>query len=129
VVFDKIAWNHQQFWVRYPSLNDEVKVGNVYMHLLFQAGDGFIKNWEEPQRLFEVLFQKFLCELVRKVAVSSVRCLLLSLLHRLSSHHVSSVPIGGIHVYTMLGEALCTSWAQHWTMARYHDIDSFDGID
>lgn len=67
---DNIAWNHQQFTVEYPSLKDEVQVGSVYMRLWLQAGDGFIKTWEEPLRLFELLFRRFLCELDRNTTVS-----------------------------------------------------------
>lgn len=65
-----IAWNHQQFRVRYPSLDNEVRVGDVYMRLWLQAGDGFIRSWEEPLRLFEHLFRRFLCEIDRNTAVS-----------------------------------------------------------
>jgi len=60
-----IAWNHQQFSVDYPSLENEVKVGGsrgVYMRLWLQAGDAFIKTWDDPLRLYEQLFRKFLCE-------------------------------------------------------------------
>ena len=71
---DSVAWNHQQFQVKYPSLENEVKVGNVYMRLWLQAGDGFIKSWEEPVRLFELLFRRFLCEIDRN---SKVRAFLL----------------------------------------------------
>jgi hypothetical protein len=62
---DNIAWNHQQFSVEYPSLENEVKVGGtrgVYMRLWLQAGDSFIRTWDEPVRLFEQLFRRFLCE-------------------------------------------------------------------
>lgn len=74
---DHIAWNHQQFTVAYPSLDDEVRVGNVYMRLWLQAGDGFIKSWDEPVRLFEILFRRFLCELDRNagVTIMCIRCL------------------------------------------------------
>ena len=50
----RVAWNHQQYSVGYPSLKDEVRVGNVYMRLWLEAGDAFIKTWAEPIRLFEV---------------------------------------------------------------------------
>jgi DnaJ family protein C protein 13 len=74
---DKMAWNHQQFAVIYPSLDTEVKVGTVYMRLWLQAGDGFIRSWEDPCRLFELLFRRFLCELDRNPMVTNmcVRCL------------------------------------------------------
>ena len=71
---DNIAWNHQQFSVDYPSLENEVRVGGtrgVYMRLWLQAGDSFIKTWEEPVRLFEQLFRRFLCESDRNPKVSS----------------------------------------------------------
>lgn len=67
---DAIAWNHQQFHVKYPSLDNEVKVGNVYMRLWLQAGDGFIRSWDDPVRLFELLFRRFLCEIDRNTKVS-----------------------------------------------------------
>jgi len=67
---DGVAWNHQQFRVNYPSLDGEVKVGSVYMRLWLDAGDGFIKSWEEPLRLFELLFRRFLCEIGRNEQVS-----------------------------------------------------------
>jgi DnaJ family protein C protein 13 len=74
---DKIAWNHQQFGIEYPSLDSELRVGSVYMRLWLQAGEGFIKTWDEPLRLFEVLFRRFLTELDRntKVTVMCIRCL------------------------------------------------------
>jgi hypothetical protein len=73
----QIAWNHQQFGIDYPSLQNELRVGSVYMRLWLQAGDGFIKTWEEPLRLFELLFRRFLCEMDRnpKVTVMCIRCL------------------------------------------------------
>jgi DnaJ family protein C protein 13 len=67
-----IAWNHQQFHVQYPSLDNEVKVGDVYMRLWLQAGDAFIRSWDEPVRLFEHLFRRFLCEVDRNEKVSSL---------------------------------------------------------
>ena len=73
--FENIAWNHQQFRVRYPSLDNEVKVGDVYMRLWLQAGDGFIRSWEEPLRLFEHLFRRFLCEIDRNSKVGLHWCM------------------------------------------------------
>lgn len=69
---DGIAWNHQQFKVSYPSLENELVVGNVYMRLWLEAGEGFIKSWEEPVRLFEHLFRRFLCEIDRDEQVSQL---------------------------------------------------------
>jgi DnaJ family protein C protein 13 len=71
---EAIAWNHQQFRVKYPSLDNEVKVGNVYMRLWLQAGDGFIRSWEDPVRLSELLFRRFLCEIDRDIKVRPLFC-------------------------------------------------------
>jgi len=64
------AWNHEQFCVSYLSLNDEVQVGGVYMRLWLQTGDSFIKTWDDPARLFELLFRRLLCDMDRDVMVS-----------------------------------------------------------
>ncbi|CAJ1946333.1 unnamed protein product [Cylindrotheca closterium] len=73
----KIAWNHQQFGIDYPSLKNELCVGNIYMRLWLQAGEAFIKTWDEPVCLFELLFRRFLCEMDRdsKVTIMCIRCL------------------------------------------------------
>ena len=68
--FDHFAWNHQHFRVNYASLDKEVRVGDIYMRLWLDAGDAFIRSWEEPVRLFENLFRRFLCELDRDKTVS-----------------------------------------------------------
>lgn len=85
---DRVAWNHQQFTVEYPSLASEVKVGSVYMRLWLEAGEGFIRNWDDPVRLFELLFRKFLCEMDRDrtISVMCIRCI-----ERLYSAHASAI--------------------------------------
>lgn len=64
-----IAWNHEQFSVQYPSLEKEVRVGSVYMRLWLEASDSFIKTWDHPIRLFELLFRRFLCDFDQNVVV------------------------------------------------------------
>ncbi len=67
---ENVAWNHQQFTIHYPSLKDEVRVGSVYLRLWLQASDSFIKTWNEPVRLFELLFRRLLCDIDRNANVS-----------------------------------------------------------
>lgn len=81
---DAIAWNHQQFRIKYPSLDNEVKVGNVYMRLWLQAGDGFIRSWDDPVRLFELLFRRLLCEIDRNIKV----CLRIIMFERFTQRRV-----------------------------------------
>ncbi|GKY91883.1 hypothetical protein MPSEU_000159900 [Mayamaea pseudoterrestris] len=85
---DNVAWNHQQFKVKYPSLDNETMVGNIYMRLWLNAGDGFIRAWDEPLSLFELLFRKFLCEIGRddKMANMCIRCM-----DRLYAIHASKI--------------------------------------
>jgi len=84
----RVAWNHQQYRVTYPSLVDEVRVGNVYMRLWLEAGDSFIRTWEEPVRLFELLFRRLLCDMDRDMKITNmcIRCL-----ERLYGHHINTI--------------------------------------
>ncbi|GMI07357.1 hypothetical protein TrLO_g7538 [Triparma laevis f. longispina] len=84
----RVAWNHQQYSVAYPSLRDEVRVGNVYMRLWLEAGDGFIKSWDEPVRLFELLFRRLLCDMDRDTNITNmcIRCL-----ERLYAWHINTI--------------------------------------
>ena len=66
----KIAWNHEQFNVEYPSLENEVRVGSVYMRLWLEASESFIKTWDDPMRLFELLFRRLLCDIDQNRSVS-----------------------------------------------------------
>lgn len=121
----EIAWNHQQFRVPYPSLENEVKVGNVYMRLWLQAGDGFIRSWDEPLRLFEHLFRRFLCEVDRNTAVrfsATIRFLVTSSLIR-----YFLFVLGNGDVYSMLGAALCHPRVQDWSVYRRYDFGSLHG--
>ena len=58
----KIVWNYQQFKVLYPSLRDEMKVGNVYIRHFLESNDSFIVGLENPSHivLFEKLFRRVL---------------------------------------------------------------------
>ncbi len=68
----EFAWNHVQFQVQYPSLESEVKVHNVYMRLWLQAGDAFIKSWDQPIRLYEGLFRRLLLDMDRNVVLANM---------------------------------------------------------
>jgi len=86
----RVAWNHQQYTVPYPSLRDEVRVGSIYMRLWLEAGDTFIKAWDTPERLFELLFRRLLCDIDRNTKVTNmcIRCL-----ERLYIHHSNKIGV------------------------------------
>ena len=120
---DAIAWNHQQFRIDYPSLDNEVKVGNVYMRLWLQAGDGFIRSWDEPIRLFEHLFRRFLCEVDRdeKVSAWSDRHPVSWFLDSSQLTDAFDRFAGHRNVYSMFRTSLRYSCFHHWAFYRCDD--------
>ncbi len=75
----KIAWNYQQFFVRYESLKDEMQVGPIYVRYFLEAGDSFLRSLENPSHgvLFEKLFRRMLSSVESNPAVSILctRCI------------------------------------------------------
>lgn len=59
---DNIIWNFHAFSVSYQSLlNNEVKVGSIYLRVFLQAGDSLVaKSLSNPRDLFEAIFRRFL---------------------------------------------------------------------
>jgi hypothetical protein len=111
----EIAWNHEQFSVLYPSLEKEVQVGSVYMRLWLQASDSFIKTWDDPVRLFELLFRRFLCEIDRNVLVRIIGMFFLSCFLTNHSHFFWICISGCKHVHkvprTFVLHSCCKNWA------------------
>lgn len=60
---ESIAWNHMEFEVSYPSLVDEVRVGDYYLRVLLQHNQPTgclaidVKN---PVEFFDELYRRFL---------------------------------------------------------------------
>ncbi|KAH9580066.1 DnaJ domain [Trypanosoma melophagium] len=52
-----IAWNYREFEVRYPSLNDELKIGRHYPRLLFEVKNPVIAR---PREFFNDMYHRFL---------------------------------------------------------------------
>jgi hypothetical protein len=76
----KIAWNYQQFVIRYSSLFNEMKVGNIYIRYFLDAGESFLRQLENPSHvlLFEKLFRRILVNLDSNssLAVLCAKCLI-----------------------------------------------------
>ena len=51
-----MAWNYQQFHVRYESLRNEMQVGSIYIRYFLDAGESFLRSLENPSHI--VLFEK-----------------------------------------------------------------------
>lgn len=60
-----ISWNHQEFEVLYQCLNDEIKIGSVYLRLLLEQGE-LTSNHDaasdayNPSEFFNDLYHRFL---------------------------------------------------------------------
>lgn len=68
----QVAWNYQQFSVRYESLRDEMQVGPIYVRHFLDAGDSFLRALENPSHvvLFEKLFRRVLVNVDSNASVS-----------------------------------------------------------
>lgn len=64
-----ISWNHYEFEVNYPSLNDEIKIGNYYLRLLLSQDNSSISSEtnltnklyiKSPTVFFNNLYHRFL---------------------------------------------------------------------
>ena len=58
-----IAWNHTEFEVNYPSLTDEVRVGDYYLRVLLQQNQptAFLSgDIKDPIGFFDELYRRFL---------------------------------------------------------------------
>lgn len=75
----KIAWNYQQFYVKFESLKYMLQVGPIYVHHFLDAGDSFIRTLENPSHgiLFEKLVRRVLANVDRnpRLATLCTRCL------------------------------------------------------
>lgn len=127
---DNIAWNHQQFSVDYPSLENEVQVGGnggVYMRLWLQAGDSFIKTWEEPLRLFEQLFRRFLCESDRNPKVTIIVCILSQFGFGSIAHHFLPF-LGHRNVHTLSRTSLRYPCKKYRSIFGCNDSGQINGF-
>jgi curved DNA-binding protein CbpA len=75
----KIAWNFQQFSVKYESLGTEMKVGPIYIKYFLEAGDSFLRALNNPNHvlLFEKLFRRILVniDINPNMAILCTKCL------------------------------------------------------
>lgn len=58
----RVAWNYSEFEVDYPSLGQELRVGDYYLRLLLEAGDASLAALREPPRFFDALYRRVLRE-------------------------------------------------------------------
>ena len=81
---ESIAWNHTEFEVTYPSLMEEVRVGDYYLRVLLQKKQLAISalpiDIKDPVEFFHELYRRFLT-----APKASLRYLFLSIRHSFSN--------------------------------------------
>lgn len=56
------AWNHAEFSVVYPSLAQELRVGELYLRIFLDSGDSSVKGLRHPVQFFDALYRRALRE-------------------------------------------------------------------
>ncbi|VDK82276.1 unnamed protein product, partial [Litomosoides sigmodontis] len=83
-----ISWNHTEFQVRYPSLTDEVKIGDYYLRILLQENDATATPIHNAGHFFNSVYHRFLLS-----AKSEMRCLCLKAMAiTYGRHHITIGP-------------------------------------
>ncbi|KIH65507.1 DnaJ domain protein [Ancylostoma duodenale] len=102
-----ISWNHTEFQTRYPSLQDEVKIGDYYLRLLLQEADETATPIHNPTEFFNNVYHRFLLS-----ARSDMRCLCLrAMAVTYGRHHMTIGPFeDSRHFVSMLVK--CTNAAE-----------------
>ncbi|EFO23478.1 hypothetical protein LOAG_05008 [Loa loa] len=83
-----ISWNHTEFQVRYPSLADEVKIGDYYLRILLQENDATATPIHDAGDFFNSVYHRFLLS-----AKSEMRCICLKAMAiTYGRHHITIGP-------------------------------------
>lgn len=56
-----VAWNYEEFEVQYPSLSNEIKIGDYYIRLILERDDWPQNLVTNPIDLFNSLYRRVLC--------------------------------------------------------------------
>jgi hypothetical protein len=87
---NRVCWNYSEFEVYYPSLDNEIRIGNHYVRLLFDSGgvgDGAVRQLRNPAHFFECLYRRFLRE--KKPSLQALCLRAMALVH---DHHNLKIP-------------------------------------
>ncbi|CAI4221283.1 unnamed protein product [Auanema sp. JU1783] len=65
----QLSWNHTEYQVIYPSLEDEIKIGDYYLRVMLQEADDDSTPIHNPLEFFNDVYHRFLLS-----AKSEMRC-------------------------------------------------------
>ena len=77
-----VAWNFSEFEVDYPSLVQELRVGDYYLRLFLEAGDASVSTLRDPARFFDALYRRVLRE-----TAPNLKCMCLRGMTRVYEKH------------------------------------------
>ncbi len=91
-----ISWNHNEFEVLYNCLNDEIKIGSVYLRLLLEQGELTGNNDAatdayNPSEFFNDLYHRFLLSQPINIKQSSMKSMCLQAMTIVYSRHYESI--------------------------------------
>ena len=81
-----VAWNYSEYEVEYPSLVQELRVGDYYLRLFLEAGDASVISLREPARFFDALYRRVLRE-----TAPNLKCMCLRGMTRVYEKHGKAI--------------------------------------
>jgi DnaJ homolog subfamily C member 13 len=108
-----ISWNHNEFEILYHCLNDEIKIGSVYLRLLLEQGDLSGANDAgsdayNPSEFFNDLYHRFLLSQPNNPKQASMKSMCLQAMTIVYARHYESIgPFNDTrHILLMLDRSM-----------------------
>ncbi|CAM4760310.1 unnamed protein product [Rotaria magnacalcarata] len=91
-----ISWNHNEFEVSYQCLNDEIRIGSVYLRLLLEQGDltaniDAASDAYNPAEFFNDLYHRFLLSQPINPKQSSMKSMCLQAMTIVYARHYETI--------------------------------------
>lgn len=81
-----VSWNHAEFSVVYPSLSDEIRIGDYYLRMLLNEGSEDATPIHNPSEFFNNVYHRFLL-----ATKSEMKCLCLRAMAIVYERHYITV--------------------------------------
>jgi len=82
----RLAWNWNEFEVDYPSLAQELRVGDQYLRVFLEGGTSAVAALRDPSNFFDALYRRVLRE-----TAPPLRSMCLLGMERVYSHHWKAI--------------------------------------
>ncbi|CAD5207181.1 unnamed protein product [Bursaphelenchus okinawaensis] len=81
-----VSWNHTEFFVEYPSLVDEIRIGDYYLRVLLNEETDTATPIHDPQDFFNQVYHRFLL-----ASKTDLKCLCLRAMGIAYERHVMTI--------------------------------------